>query len=75
MPGLLELSVDGTRRAKNMARELLLLLRDCSNYGSRNKQMNHELVEQIMQKIDADGEKLAATTLSLVEEMIAKLNT
>ena len=75
MPGLLQLSVDGTRRAKNMARELLLLLRDGSNYGSRCKQMNHELIERIMEEIDADGEKLADAKLRLVEEMIAKLNT
>lgn len=74
MPGLLQLSVDGTERAKGMARELLFLLRDCSNYGSTSKQMNHGLIEQIMQEIDTEGEKLAGTTLRLVEEMIAKLN-
>ncbi|KAL2335742.1 hypothetical protein Fmac_016955 [Flemingia macrophylla] len=72
MPGLLQLSVDGTRRAKSMARELLLLLRDCSNYSSRRKQINHELIERIMEEIE--GEKLTDTTLRLVEEMIAKLN-
>nr|AAT47805.1 At5g14510 [Arabidopsis thaliana] len=33
MPGLLQVSVDGTRRAKEMARELLLLLRDCSGWN------------------------------------------
>ncbi|XP_016200344.1 U-box domain-containing protein 3 [Arachis ipaensis] len=75
MPGLLQLSIDGTRRAKNMARELLLLLRDYSDYSSRQKQMNHELIERIMEEIDADGEKLADAKLRLVEEMIAKLNT
>ncbi|XWS30405.1 hypothetical protein CRYUN_Cryun24cG0114600 [Craigia yunnanensis] len=74
MPGLLQLSVDGTWRAKSMARELLLLLRDCSNYASTSKQSNHELMEQIMQAIDADGEKVTGTTLSLVEEMITKLS-
>ncbi|XP_050271052.1 U-box domain-containing protein 3-like [Quercus robur] len=74
MPGLLQLSVDGTRRAKNVSRELLLLLRDCSSYGSRNKQSKHELVEQIMQEIDA-GDNIEGTTLRLVEEMIAKLST
>ncbi|RDY04400.1 U-box domain-containing protein 3, partial [Mucuna pruriens] len=73
MPGLLQLSVDGTWRAKSMARELLLLLRDCSNYSSKCTQINHELIEQIMEEIEA-GEKLADTTLRLVEEMIAKLN-
>ena len=75
MPGLLQLSVDGTRRAKSMARELLLLLRDCSNYASTSKQSKHELVEQIMQAIEADGEKVTGTTLGLVEEMITKLST
>ncbi|KAF5479675.1 hypothetical protein F2P56_000476 [Juglans regia] len=74
MPGLLQLSVDGTWRAKNAARELLLLLRDCSSYGSSSEQPNHELIEQIMQEIDA-GENVEGTTLRLVEEMIAKLST
>lgn len=74
MPGLLQLSVDGTWRAKTLARELLLLLRDCSNYGSRSKRSKPELIEQIMQEIDA-GENVEGTTLRLVEEMIAKLST
>lgn len=75
MPGLLQLSVDGTWRAKTMARELLLLLRDCPSYGSRNKQTKNELnlIQQIMQEIDA-GEKVEGSTLRLVEEMIAKLS-
>ncbi|XVE67864.1 hypothetical protein DITRI_Ditri09bG0022100 [Diplodiscus trichospermus] len=75
MPGLLQLSVDGTWRAKSMARELLFLLRDCSNYASTNKQSKHELIMQIMQAIDADGEKVTGTTLRLIEEMITKLST
>lgn len=75
MPGLLQLSAAGTCRAKSMARELLLLLRDCSSCSSRHRQINHELIEQIMDEIDAEGEKLGHTTLRLVEEMIAKLNT
>ncbi|KAK2365489.1 U-box domain-containing protein [Trifolium repens] len=75
MPGLLQLSVDGTWRAKSVAGELLLLLRDCSSYSSRRKQINHKLIEQLMEEIDAEGDKLADTTLRLVEEMIAKLNT
>ncbi|XP_014507959.1 uncharacterized protein LOC106767548 [Vigna radiata var. radiata] len=74
MPGLLQLSVDGTWRAKSMARELLLLLRDCSNYSSRCTQIDHELIERIMDEIEAEGEELADTTLRLVEEMIAKLH-
>ncbi|KAK7858377.1 uncharacterized protein LOC112020933 [Quercus suber] len=53
MPGLLQLSVHGTWRAKDMARELLLLLRDCSSYSLRNEQSKVELIEAIMQEIDA----------------------
>ncbi|KAK8653281.1 hypothetical protein V6N13_127290 [Hibiscus sabdariffa] len=74
MPGLLQLSVDGTWGAKNMARDLLFLLRDCSDYASTSKQSRHELMEQIMQAIDADGDKVDGTTLRLVQEMINKLN-
>ncbi|KAF1877464.1 hypothetical protein Lal_00040180 [Lupinus albus] len=75
MPGLLQLSVDGTWRSKNMAKELLLLLRDSSDCRStHNKQMNHELIGRIMEEIDAEGEKFADSKLRLVEEMIAKLN-
>ncbi|MBA0847053.1 hypothetical protein Goshw_011848 [Gossypium schwendimanii] len=74
MPGLLQLSVDGTWGAKNMARDLLFLLRDCSDYASTSKQSKHELMEQIMQAIDADGEKVNGTTMALVQEMINKLN-
>ncbi|RYR77458.1 hypothetical protein Ahy_A01g001937 [Arachis hypogaea] len=67
--------IDGTRRTKNMARELLFLLKDYSNYSSRQKQMNRELIERIVEEIDVDGEKLADAKLRLVEEMITKLNT
>lgn len=71
VPGLLELSVGGTWRAKEMAQQLLLLLRDCSDYGGRakhQKKKKHELVEQLMEEIDAEG-----ASLTLVEEMVAKL--
>lgn len=72
MPGLLQLSVDGTWRAQNMARELLMHLRDdCST----SKQSKHKNVEEIMQAIDADEETVTGRTLKLVEEMIAKLRT
>ncbi|XP_024029547.1 U-box domain-containing protein 6 [Morus notabilis] len=75
MPGLLQLSVDGTWKAKSMAGELLLLLRECSSYGSKNKQSKHKMIEQIMQEIDAEeGEAVDTTTLRLVEKMIAKLS-
>ncbi|KAM1009353.1 hypothetical protein FF1_044804 [Malus domestica] len=52
MPRLLQLSVDGTWRAKSTAQELLFLLKDCSNYGSRNKQSRNKDIEQIMRDID-----------------------
>ncbi|KAF8010928.1 hypothetical protein BT93_J1534 [Corymbia citriodora subsp. variegata] len=79
VPGLLELSVDGTGRAREMAQHLLLLLRDGSgDGGGRAKQHQHhqtkkkkkkrELVEQLMEEIDAEG-----ASLRLVEEMVAKL--
>ncbi|GAV68561.1 KAP domain-containing protein [Cephalotus follicularis] len=71
MPGVLQLSVDGTWRAKKRAQDLLLLLRDCSN--SRGKPSKHERMEQIMQAIDS-REEVEGTTLRLVEEMIAKLS-
>ncbi|XP_006288066.2 U-box domain-containing protein 3 [Capsella rubella] len=72
MPGLLQVSVDGTRRAKEMARELLLLLRDCSGYVIKNKQSK---IEQIMREIDQEGERIPGTMLKLVEDMISKLTT
>lgn len=79
MPGLLQLSVDGTWGAKTMARELLFLLREWSGsgYGSSNQQSRNRVIEQIMQEIDADEEKVVGTSttaLRLVEEMLAKLS-
>jgi len=38
---------------EDMARELLLLLRDCSSYSLRNEQPKQELIEAMMQEIDA----------------------
>ncbi|CAA3027550.1 U-box domain-containing protein 2 [Olea europaea var. sylvestris] len=73
MPGLLQLSVDGTWRGKEKAKELLLLLRDDSNSGSRSKQSKNVLLEKVMRKIDR-GER-GGTSLKLVEEMIEKLRT
>ena len=70
MLGLLQLSVHGTWRAKDMARELLLLLRDCSSYSLRNEQPKVELIEAIMQEIDA-RENMDMTTLI---EMMEKWN-
>ncbi|GMH06791.1 hypothetical protein Nepgr_008631 [Nepenthes gracilis] len=75
MPGLLQLSVDGTRRARNLAQTLLLLLRErSSNNGSKSKQSKSEIMEQIMERIDAEEDGLNGTTLRLVEQMIAKLS-
>lgn len=73
IPGLLQLNGYGTWRAKSMARELLLLLRDGSKNGSKKKQLKNEVLEQIMEEIDADGERVGDSTFRLVEEMIAKL--
>ncbi|GAB4847884.1 hypothetical protein Ancab_026943 [Ancistrocladus abbreviatus] len=75
MPGLLQLSVDGTWRAKNSAQTLLLLLRECSSSGSESKQLKNEIMEQIMERIDAEEDGLNGMTLRMVEEMIAKLST
>ncbi|KAL7232646.1 hypothetical protein ACSBR2_010625 [Camellia fascicularis] len=75
MPGLLQLSVDGTWRAKEMAHALLLLLRDCSSHhhgSSRNKHWKNVLLERAMEQIDAD--ERVGTALRLVEETIAKLS-
>ena len=73
MPGLLQLSVDGTWRGKEMARDLLLLLRDCSGGSSRRKQKwKNVLLEQAMEQIDAD-ERLGMG-LRMVEETIEKLS-
>ncbi|XAR51913.1 Ubiquitin--protein ligase [Bertholletia excelsa] len=70
MPGLLQLGLDGTWRAREMARALLLLLRDCSGGGSRTKQRKNALLEEAMERIDAE-ERMGAA-LRLVEETIAK---
>lgn len=74
MPGLLQLSVDGTCKAREKAKDLLLILRDCSNYANREKkQSKNQIMEQVMRQIDR-VEK-TGKGLSLVEEMIAKLRT
>ncbi|KAL0450707.1 UNVERIFIED_CONTAM: hypothetical protein Slati_1627100 [Sesamum latifolium] len=75
MPGLLQLSVDGSRQAREKAKALLLLLRDCSHGGSssRVKQSKRVLFEEVMRKIDGGGR--SGTSIELVEEMIAKLRT
>ena len=72
MPGLLQLSVDGTWRGKEMARDLLLPLRDCTGGGSRRKQWKNALLERAMEQIDAD--ERVGMGLRMVEETIAKLS-
>lgn len=76
MPGLLQLSMTGTRRAKNMARALLLLLRDYSKRGQRKERTtNNVVLEKLMEEIDAQEEKIVkGKPLRPVEELIAKLN-
>ena len=53
-----------------MARELLLLLSDCSSYRLRNEQPKVQLIEAIMQEIDI-RENMDMTTLI---EMMEKWN-
>lgn len=73
MAGLLQLSVDGTHRAKEMAKALIMLLRDGSSRVLRNKQCRNEMLERVMGQIDR--EERGGTELRMVEEMIAQLRT
>lgn len=73
MPGLLQLSVDGTFNAREKAKALLLLLRDCSKRQNREKQSKNQILEHVMRQIDS-GER-TGMDLGLVEELIAKLRT
>ncbi|PIN17921.1 Ubiquitin--protein ligase [Handroanthus impetiginosus] len=77
MPGLLQLSVDSTRRGREKAKALLLLLRDCSNgepsSPSRIKHSKKVMMEEVMRQIDGEGR--GGTSIQMVEEMIAKLRT
>ncbi|KAK6928388.1 Armadillo [Dillenia turbinata] len=73
MPGLLQVSIDGTWRAKEMARGLLQLLRDFSDCGSRRKQLKNVILEEIMKEIDAKEKSTEVEALRLVEDIIAKL--
>lgn len=73
MPGLLQLSVDGTSNAREKAKALLLLLRDCSKRSNRDKQSKNQILEHVMRQID-NGER-TGMDLGLVEEFIAKLRT
>ncbi|XP_050380031.1 U-box domain-containing protein 6 [Argentina anserina] len=69
MPGLLQLTVEGTWRAKAMADELLLLLRECSSYDRRNQQSRNVVIEQIMQEIDAEEEVAGSTALRVLAKL------
>lgn len=73
MPGLLQLNVDGTINAREKAKALLQLLRDCLECHAREKQPKNRLLEHVMRQIDK-GER-TGTELKLVEEIIAKLRT
>lgn len=73
MPGLLQLSVDGTSKAREKAKALLQLLRDFSECRTREERSKNRLLEHVMQQIDK-GDRIG-TGLRLVEEMIAKLRT
>ncbi|KAG6410209.1 hypothetical protein SASPL_128262 [Salvia splendens] len=76
MPGLLQLSIDGTWLARKKAKALLLLLREdddnssLSSSSSRGKHSKNAVFKEVMRKIDRAG-----TSLQMVEEMIAKLRT
>ncbi|CAA0823423.1 ARM repeat superfamily protein [Striga hermonthica] len=65
MPGLMQLSVDGTWAARDKAKALIDLLRDTSS--SRGRDSHNAALEEVMRRIDMDD--------NLVEEMIAKLRT
>lgn len=69
MPGLLQLSVDGTRRGRKEAKALLLLLRDTSNPPTNHSK--NVLLEEVMREIDRVGRD--GTSIQLVEEAISKL--
>ncbi|KAL8139483.1 hypothetical protein V2J09_005504 [Rumex salicifolius] len=75
MPGLLQLSVDGTWRARNLASTLLLLLRDSpGNESSRQQLEKNEILEEMMARIDSEDDVYNGTALRMVEQMIAKLS-
>lgn len=74
VPGLLQLSVDGTWLAKEKAKALLLLLRERSGGGSsKTQQSKNVMFEEVMREIDR--RERAGTSTQLVEEMIGKLRT
>ncbi|GFQ06498.1 U-box domain-containing protein 4 [Phtheirospermum japonicum] len=75
VPGLMQLSVDGNRRARDMAKALLMMLRDGPDDGesSPSSSARSILFEEVMRRIDRGGR--AGSSIKMVEAMIAKLRT
>ncbi|KAI4339525.1 hypothetical protein MLD38_024464 [Melastoma candidum] len=76
MPGLLQLTVDGGQRAKELAQHLLMMLRNSPGNWPGNKNLGHKYMERIMEEINADEDAngiKVETTLRMVEEKIAIL--
>ncbi|KAK1432735.1 hypothetical protein QVD17_09633 [Tagetes erecta] len=71
IPGLLQVSIDGSKRAKTSAKTLLRLLRDRSS-GFRSERLKNVVLEEVMGEIDR-GE-MRGIEVGMVEEMIARLN-
>ncbi|KAL4581577.1 hypothetical protein LXL04_006100 [Taraxacum kok-saghyz] len=71
IPGLLQLSLDGTQRARGTAKSLLRLLRDCDGGdGSGGERLKNVVLEEVMGEIYREG-----TEVGMLEEMIARLTT
>nr|GLL26468.1 U-box domain-containing protein 3 [Ipomoea trifida] len=73
MAGLLQLTVDGTATARDTAKALILLLRDCGGQRNPQAQAKNALLEEVMSQIDR-GDR-AGMSVAVLEEMIAKLRT
>ncbi|KAK9067325.1 hypothetical protein SSX86_014651 [Deinandra increscens subsp. villosa] len=71
IPGLLQVSIDGTKRGRTSAKMLLRLLRDCSS-GFRSEGSKNVVLEEVMGEIDR-GE-MRGVEVGTLEEMIARFN-